>query len=288
MSSSESPNEAPIRSSQTVSQTKRRSPKYLFLAFLFGSALAIALISTQWQGVSERIEQVLAIASNSYQQWFDRQNTSTPFVLLPLAFLGGLLSSFSPCILPMLPINLSYIGTLKIDSRWDAFRKSGLFVLGAVTALSAFGLFSSLSTALFVDYRGPVNIAIGLLILVMGLSMAGLCHLPLPSMHGAVSNLGPYGVGLTFALVTSPCASPVLFSVLAAGASTGSPVISTLSMVSFALGYTALIFFASLFTGLAKQTRSLLGHTNWIPKLSSAILILAGGYYLINGIWWFF
>jgi cytochrome c-type biogenesis protein len=61
-----------------------------------------------------------------------------------------------------------------------------------------------------------------------------------------------------------------------------------LAMISFALGYTALIFLASLFTGLAKQTRLLLGHTNWIPQLSSTILVLAGGYYLISGIWWFF
>jgi cytochrome c-type biogenesis protein len=260
-----------------------RLPIYLFI----GAGL-IAVASTQWPRLSESLEQGLALIGNDYQKWFSNQNTGSLGVLLPLAFLGGLLSSFSPCILPMLPLNLSYIGTLKITSRWDALRKSGLFVLGAVTALSTFGLFSALSTALFVDYRGPVNIAIGLVILVMGLSMAGLFYLPLPNLNLPVAGIGPYGVGLTFALVTSPCASPVLFAILAAGASTGSSIVSTLAMVSFALGYTALIFVASLFTGLATQSRSLLGHTDWIPKLSSAILILAGLYYLADGIRWFF
>jgi cytochrome c-type biogenesis protein len=260
-----------------------RLPVYLFVGSLF-----LILFSTQWHGIADRLEQVLTVLTNGYQKWFSVQNTSTPIVLFPLAFLGGLLSSFSPCILPMLPLNLSYIGTLKITSRWDALAKSSLFVLGAVTALSTFGLFSALSTALFVDYRGPVNMAIGLVILIMGLSMAGLFYLPLPTFNLPVSGIGPFGVGLTFALVTSPCASPVLFAVLAAGAATGSPIVSVLAMVSFALGYTALIFVASLVTGLAKQTRSLLGNTDWIPRLSSAILILAGGYYLVDGILWFF
>ncbi len=259
-----------------------RLPVYLFVGTVF-----LVVFLSQWQGISDRLEQTLSVLGNSYQKWFSLQNTSTPVVLFPLAFLGGLLSSFSPCILPMLPLNLSYIGTLKITSRWDALRKSSLFVLGAVTALSTFGLFSALSTALFVDYRGPVNVAIGLVILTMGCSMAGLFYLPLPTFNLPVSGVGPFGVGLTFALVTSPCASPVLFAVLAAGASTGSPLISTLAMVSFALGYTALIFVASLVTGLAQQTRSLLGNTEWIPRLSSTILIMAGGYYLFDGIRWF-
>ncbi len=281
-----------MRSNETplpAFEAKGRPPKYLFPAFLFGGTIALILIATQWQFVSAHIDEVLSVVGNQYQKWFEQKHTSTPAVLLPLAFLGGLLSSFSPCILPMLPINLSYIGTLNITSRWDAFKKASMFVLGAVTALSLFGLFSSLSTALFVDYRGPVNIIIGLIILIMGLSMAGLFYLRLPQLNLTLpSSVGPYGVGLTFALVTSPCASPILFSVLAAGASTGSQLLSTLAMVSFALGYTALIFLASLFAGLAKQARAWTSQTGWVPKLSSAILILAGGFYLVSGIRWYF
>jgi cytochrome c-type biogenesis protein len=272
-----------------VSEDKSKPPKYLFPILLFGGTIVLVAIASQWHIISTFLDSILVVVGNQYQKWFERQQTSAPAILLPLAFLGGLLSSFSPCILPMLPINLSYIGTLNIASRWDAFKKAGLFVLGAVTALSLFGLFSALSTALFVDYRGPVNIAIGLIILVMGFSMAGLFYLRLPQLNVSLpSSVGPYGVGLTFALVTSPCASPILFSVLAAGASTGSQILSTLAMVSFALGYTALIFLASLFAGLAKQARSWNSRTGWVPKCSSALLILAGGYYLVSGIRWYF
>jgi cytochrome c-type biogenesis protein len=59
-------------------------------------------------------------------------------------------------------------------------------------------------------------------------------------------------------------------------------------MVSYALGYTAVIFFASLFTGLVKQSRVLLQHSDWVMGLGSLVLILAGAFYVVSGIRWFF
>ena len=80
----------------------------------------------------------------------------------------------------------------------------------------------------------------------------------------------------------------LLAAVLAAAAATGSQILSTLTMVSYALGYTAVIFFASLFAGLIKQSRKLLSQSDWVIRLGSVALILAGGYYLFTGIRWFF
>jgi cytochrome c-type biogenesis protein len=190
----------------------------------------------------------------------------------------------SPCILALLPVNLSYIGTLNIKSRWDAFSKAGLFVLGAVTILSLFGLVSSFAGTVMVEYRGYINIVMGLIMAVMGLWL----NIPLPQINVNLPQAGPYGVGLTFALVSSPCASPVLFAVLASAAATGSQVLGTLTMVSYALGYTLLIFLASLFTGLAKQSRNLLNHSEGIIRFGSVALILTGVYYLFTGTQWFF
>lgn len=86
--------------------------------------------------VSQQIDHLVAVVENSYQQWLKNQNTANPLVLVPLAFVGGLLASISPCILALLPINLSYIGTRNITSRRDAFIKASLFVLGVVSILS--------------------------------------------------------------------------------------------------------------------------------------------------------
>ncbi|NJL79452.1 MAG: cytochrome c biogenesis protein CcdA [Richelia sp. SM2_1_7] len=250
--------------------------------------ISLILVITLGPVISHPVERLISIIENRYQQWFDQQDTANPFVLLPLAFAGGALASVSPCILALLPVNLSYIGTLKIKSRWDAFTKAGLFVLGAVTILSLFGLVSSFAGAVMVEYRGYINIIVGLIMAVMGLWLMGVVNIPLPQMNVNLPKAGPYGVGLTFALVSSPCASPVLFAVLASAAATGSQVLGTLTMVSYALGYTLLIFLASLFTGLAKQSRNLLNHSEGIIRFGSVALILTGVYYLFAGTQWFF
>jgi cytochrome c-type biogenesis protein len=249
--------------------------------------LALILVLTVGPLISHPIERVISIVENQYQKWFDSQDTANPLVLLPLSFIGGLLASVSPCILALLPVNLSYIGTLKIDSRRDAFVKAGLFVLGAVTILSLFGLVSSFAGFVMVEFRGYINIAVGLIMAVMGLWLMGVIQIPLPAMNVNLPQAGPYGVGLTFALVSSPCASPVLFAVLAASAGTGSPVLGTLTMVFYALGYTMVIFLSSLFTGLAKQSKRLLQHSDGVIRFGSLALILTGAYYLVTGTRWF-
>ncbi|MBW4623688.1 MAG: cytochrome c biogenesis CcdA family protein [Cyanosarcina radialis HA8281-LM2] len=250
--------------------------------------LSLIVVITLGPVISHPIERAISIVENQYQQWFNQQDTANPLVLLPLAFIGGLLASVSPCILALLPVNLSYIGTLKIKSRWDAFVKSGLFVLGAVTILSLFGLVSSFAGAVMVDYRGYINVVVGLIMALMGLWLMGVVKLPLPQINVNLPQAGPYGVGLTFALVSSPCASPVLFAVLAAAAATSSQLLGTLTMVSYALGYTMLIFLASLFTGLAKQSNQLLKHSEAIIRFGSVALIITGAYYLFTGTQWFF
>jgi cytochrome c-type biogenesis protein len=271
---------------QTTSRRFKISTKWLFYGGL--GLLSLILVLTLGPVISHPIERVISIVENRYQQWFDQQDTTNPFVLLPLAFAGGAIASVSPCILALLPVNLSYIGTLKIKSRWDAFTKAGLFVLGAVTILSLFGLASSFAGAVMVEYRGYINIVVAFIMAVMGLWLMGIISIPLPQTNVNLPQAGPYGVGLTFALVSSPCASPVLFAVLASAAATGSQILGTLTMVSYALGYTMLIFLASLFTGLAKQSSKLLKHSEGIIRFGSVALILTGGYYLFTGAKWFF
>jgi cytochrome c-type biogenesis protein len=268
-------------------------------AALVGLGLMVAIGGAMGQGPIATLFQPLETAilglENQFQPWFEQQQG---IYLLPLAFVGGLIASLSPCILGLLPLNLGYIGTLQLTSRRQALAKAGWFVLGVITVLSAVGLFASVAAAIFVAFRGYVNVFVGGVILLMGASLAGWWQMPLP--QGELPTTLPrafqilralpasYGVGMTFALVSSPCASPVLFAVLSAAAASGSPLISTLAMVSYALGYTAIIFLASLFTGLVKQSRVLLHHGSSITILGSLVLMVAGAYYIVNGILWFF
>lgn len=287
-----------------------RLQKPLLLLGLFLGAIAVGwgvdqFLQTQ---LYHELEQFAFWTGETYDRWFTQQfsqPTTNPLLLIGLAFVGGLIASVSPCILSMLPVNLSYIGTREITSRRDALVKASAFVLGVVTVLSLLGLFSSFAGFVLVKFRGYFHLLVGAVILLMGLTLAGIVKISLPHHRWLTSNLtsptsakfswanlvrsllvGPYSVGLTFALVSSPCTSPIMVSVLTAAAATGSQIQSTLTMVSYALGYTAIIFLASLFTGLAKQTRSLLAHSEAIVRVASILLLLVGSFYLISGAQW--
>ncbi len=273
----------PTRHNRNIQELPK---KWLLLGGLALLGLVLALLITG--PISQALEHLISLAENRYQEWFTKQDTANPLVLMPLAFVGGLIASVSPCILALLPLNLTYIGTRNITSRGDAFVKAGLFVLGNVIILGLFGLVSSFAGAVMVEYRGHINVAVGAIILIMGFGLLGLIRIPLPQINIDGSNFGPFGVGLTFALVSSPCASPVLFAVLAAAGASGSQLLAVLTMASYAFGYTIIIFLASLITGFAKQAKLLLQHSENITKFGSVALILAGIYYLVTGVQWFF
>ncbi|HBB30821.1 MAG TPA: hypothetical protein DDZ80_17105 [Cyanobacteria bacterium UBA8803] len=268
--------------------SKHKLFKFLVPGLLFiGTILLILAVSSiNWIALFQPFQDLVFWLEDHYQQWLDKQDIDRPLVRLLLAFAGGLIVSISPCKLALLTVNLTYIGTREFTSRWDAFVKAGSFVLGVITTLSLLGLFSAFAGAIMVGYRGYVNIGVGLLMLLMGLTLLELLHIPLPQIGSRWPVAGPYSAGLTFALVGSPCSSPVLFAVLGAAAATGSKIASTLTMVSYALGTSALIFLASLFAGLAKQTRLLLNYAPGIMRLGGGVMILIGGYYLVNGIRW--
>lgn len=300
----------PMRLETRFKQLPRFSKKIIYLLGLFGCSILLIWGMEQLlhSPIYQTMQEITFVTGEFYDRWFKQQAITNPILLIGLAFLGGLVASISPCILSLLPVNLSYIGTREINSRREALIKASAFVLGVVTVLSLLGMFSALAGFVFVQFRGYVHLVVGAIIVLMGLSLAGIVTVPLPSnswlrsLSSAAAPLpnqsvwaglrryaiGPFTVGLTFALVSSPCTSPVMVSVLAAGAATGSQFQSVLVMVSYALGYTAIIFLASLFAGLAKQTHRWLVHSEAIVRVASLVLLLTGLFYLITGGQWVF
>jgi cytochrome c-type biogenesis protein len=272
--------------------------------WLVGTIIAVALMILASHGLEDSpllstIEDFSLSIGEGYNRWFvQRRLGGQPIVLLGLSFLGDVAASISPCILSMLPINLSYIGTCNITSRRDALVKALAFVLGVVLVLSLLGLFSGIAAIVLVGFKGYVQLAVGAIVIAMALSLAGWIRLPIPqawlqgaplpkpsqTWHDRIS--GPFCVGLTFALVSSPCTSPILIAVLAAGAASGSQLQSWLAMVCYALGYTTILFLASLFTGLVKQSRGLLVRSEAVMGLASFSLLAIGGFYVVSGGRW--
>lgn len=212
-----------------------------------------------------------------------------PFLsLLVLAFLGGLAASLSPCILPCIPLYLSYTGVSEITSKLDALKKSSMFGLGAALIFGLLGGCATFAGLVMVEYRGFVNIIIGLFIILMCLFVFEVIKFPLPQFVKSIPNGGPFVIGATFALVSSPCASPILFAILALVSTAGSFLKGASIMLAYSVGYTVLIFLASLSLGLVKQLDFFKQHSRIVTIASGIVLGFLGLFYLYSGIVWFF
>ena len=242
------------------------------LVLIAGFAGAIA-----WGPLGLTFEKLVGIWQNEVAARLHGPGAIQGWRLYPVAFLGGLVASISPCILGMLPLNLSYIGASKLASRTAALRVASSFVLGVIIVNVALGLVSSLFFTLFVQYRAPVNIGVGALTVLMGLWLAGILRLPTPQIATRIPpGGGSFIVGIVFALVASPCASPILVFILGTVSLAGSPVRAVMAMTLYAIGYTLILFLASFFAGVAAASRRVLAHSELVSRIAAAMLVVIG------------
>ncbi len=205
-------------------------------------------------------------------------------MLVFFAFFAGLISSLSPCVLSMLPMNLAYIGSSKIYNKSDAFKHASLFVLGVSVLMALLGAFSSLAFAVFTEYKTYIYIVVGVFILLMSLAVLEWIKLPLPQLVTKMPEANPFVIGLVFALVSSPCSSPVLFAVLGAASALNSWLDAMLVMLAFSIGYTVVIFLACFSAGIVKQLAWFKQHNKLVMNISAVVLALLGLAYIYTGI----
>ena len=241
-----------------------------------------------------QLESAVLSVSQSYADWLTRWTDTNDWAVLglpALAFGGGLIASVSPCVLALLPVQLSYLGAQKQQRPNPG--KVIQFSLGVVTAYSILGLFTSLAGALIIDYRGGLFITAGVIVIAMALQLKGwgprfpwhrldIGAIAAPGLINRVP-AGPFLIGFTFALVTSPCASPVLAAVLSASAATSSPPLAVAAMVLYAIGYSMVILLAGLGVELGGLRRQLLKRGDQITGISAMVLLTFGGIYLWTG-----
>lgn len=210
------------------------------------------------------------------------------------AFFAGLLSFFSPCILPLVPSYLSYItgsvfGDSEAISDISRIRKrtaglSILFIFGFSAVFIAMGAAAGFLGSLLIEYRRQISVAGGLLIIVFGLNMAGALKIRALNSYfrfGMNNNSTGYLravlTGIIFAAGWTPCIGPMLGSILVLASTSGSVAQGVFLLSLYSLGMAAPFLIISLsanhFIGRLKSIN------RWVPAInmfSGAVLITAG------------
>ncbi len=206
-----------------------------------------------------------------------------------LVFLGGFLTSLTPCVYPMIPITISYIGARSAGAgKSRGFILSLFFVLGLALVYSALGLMAALTGSLFgsITQTPAVVGFVVLVFIIMGISMMGVFDITLPSgIAGKLQSGGPrkgFGgaivMGMISGLVAAPCAGPVVIVLLAYIASTHSIIFGFSLMMFFAFGMGILFIAIGTFSGLLTTLPQAGAWMDKVKKIFGIILIGAGIY----------
>jgi thioredoxin:protein disulfide reductase len=196
-----------------------------------------------------------------------------------MVFLGGVLASLTPCVYPVIPITISFIGGSSKGNPFKGFIISLWFVLGIAITYSVLGLLAAAGGGAFgqATQNGWVNGGIALLIGAMGLSMAGFFDIQLPSsmtskIGGAKTGfLGPLLMGFATGLIAAPCVGPVLIVLLTWVATTGSLFLGFWLLFVFALGLGMLFIVLGTFSG---AITALPGAGAWMDNVKHVFSIL--------------
>ena len=220
-----------------------------------------------------------------------------------IAFLAGLLSFVSPCVLPLVPPYLCFIAGVSLDelasrdgenpkaARRAVIGSALAFVAGFTTVFVALGASASVVGRLLARHIDIFAIVAGVLIIVMGLHFLGVFRISLLNREARVQVrdkpagfLGAYLIGLAFAFGWTPCIGPVLAAILSVAASADTLLRGAGLLAVYSLGLGVPFLLAALFAGtfLRFMTR-FRRHLGTVERVMGVLLVVTGILFLTGG-----
>ncbi|MGW2297295.1 cytochrome c biogenesis CcdA family protein [Streptomyces violaceorubidus] len=216
-------------------------------------------------------------------------------VALPIALLGGLVSFFSPCVLPLVPGYLSYVTGVTGTDLGDARRGrmvagASLFVLGFTAVFVSSGALFGYFGQTLQENRGVLTDILGGLMILMGVFFMGLMpwltqrefrfhKKPVNGLVGAPMLGALFGIGWT------PCIGPTLSSVLILSSQQGTAGRGAVLTVAYCLGLGVPFVLAAV------AFRKALGAFGWVKRhyvwvmRVGGVMMIATGLLLLTGVW---
>lgn len=224
---------------------------------------------------------------------------------LPLAFLAGLLSFLSPCVFPLVPSYLAFVGgsaggsagsvgapagTGVVAGRRVLLRQSLLFIAGFTLVFIVMGASASMLGTVLRQHRDVLTIVAGVVVVLFGLVMLGVLKIPLLYRDARVRYRGettrPWGallLGMAFAAGWSPCIGPILGGILTLAGASGTLAQGVALLAVYALGLAVPFLAAAMaLEPFLRFSRRFRAYLPWVER-GAGVLLLAAGLLMITG-----
>lgn len=203
-----------------------------------------------------------------------------------IAFLEGIITFISPCLLPMLPIYISYFaGQETLDNRYQAMINALGFVLGFTLVFVSLGALAGTIGGFLKQYSTVVNILSGLIMILFGLNFMGIFRIPFinatKKMNVQIKSFRFFSsvlFGIIFSIGWTPCVGAFLGSALMLAASDGESFKGILMLLAYSLGLGIPFMASAILINRLKTT------FDWIKKNYHIINIISGGLLVVVGI----
>lgn len=207
-----------------------------------------------------------------------------------ITFLEGIISFISPCMLPMLPIYISYFAGHSEESeekRPKTVLRVIAFVIGFTVVFTALGVFAGTLGKLLSEYKTAVNVVSGCVVIIFGLSFLGLLRLPffkgVKGGYKVTGIISAFVFGIIYSVSLTPCVGAFLGSALMLASSVGGAFQGATLLLVYSLGLGIPFVLSAIFLdklsgafGWIKRNYKVINFVSGVALIAVGVLIATG------------
>ncbi|WP_103662762.1 cytochrome c biogenesis CcdA family protein [Microbacterium sp. CJ77] len=225
------------------------------------------------------------------------------WVAIPIAVLAGLVSFVSPCVLPLVPGYLGYLGGTSVGDGGAAVTNSrtataerarllvgvGLFIAGFTVVFVSVTILGGTFGYLLLQYANVLTRIFGVVVIALGLVFIGFFGIAQrtlrPRIQGRAGLIGAPLLGVALGVGWTPCIGPTLAAILSVSWNLGDPARAGLLGLAYSLGLGIPFLLLALGWGWASRSVSVLRRHIRVLNIVGGALLVALGLLMVSGLW---